>query len=142
MDAIVSVFRSDPATSKYADEIYDTPGSSLISKSGIYGALAREMALRQRAESMILAFGALLGPHEGDFDWQKMTTKIVLVFGGQDAIAPPSEGEYAFTKLKSVPGAETTLVLLPDSGHWMNWEDEQRIRDEIYQLVEISGREK
>ena len=136
MDAIASVFRSNPATSMYADEIYDTPGSSLNSKNGIYGALAREMALRQRAESMILAFGALLGPHEGDFDWQKMTTKIVMIFGGQDAIAPPSEGEYALAKLKSVPGADATLVVLPETGHWMNWEEEQRIRDEIIKLVE------
>ena len=135
MDAIASVFRSDPATSRYADEIFDTPGSSLISKSGIYGALAREMALRQRAESMVLAFGALLGPQEGDFDWQKMTTKIVLVFGGRDAIAPASEGHYALTKLKSVPGAEVTLVELDASGHWMNWEDEERIKDEIIKLV-------
>lgn len=135
MDAIASVFQSDPDTSKYADEIYDTAGSSLISRSGIYGALAREMALRQRAESMVLAFGALLGPHEGDFDWQKMTTKIVLVFGGQDAIAPLSEGQYAIAKLKSVAGAEARLVVLPDSGHWMNWEEEIRIRDEIIKLV-------
>jgi pimeloyl-ACP methyl ester carboxylesterase len=137
MNAIASVFRSDPDTSRYADEIYDTPGSSLISKGGIYGALAREMALRQRAESMVLAFGALLGPHEGDFDWQKMTTKIVLVFGGRDAIAPPSEGHYAFTKLRSVPGAKATLVVLPDSGHWMNWEEELRVRDEIIKLVAV-----
>jgi pimeloyl-ACP methyl ester carboxylesterase len=137
MNAIASVFRSNPDTSKYADEIYDTPGSSLISKSGIYGALAREMALRQRAESMVLAFDALLGPREGDFDWQKMTTKIVLVFGGRDAIAPPSEGHYAYTKLRSVPGAEATLKVLPDSGHWMNWEEERRIRDEIIKLLAV-----
>lgn len=135
MNAIVSVFQLNPDTSKYADEIYDTPGSSLIGKNGIYGALAREMALRQRAESMVLAFGALLGPHEGDFDWQKMTTRIILVFGSRDAIAPPSEGEYALAKLRSVPGAEATLVVLPDSGHWMNWEEEGRIRDEIIKLV-------
>jgi pimeloyl-ACP methyl ester carboxylesterase len=128
MDATVSVFRSDPDTSKYTDEIYDTPGSSLISQSGIYSALACEMVLRQRPESMVLAFGFLLGAHEGDFDREKMTTKIVLIFGGRD---------YALTKLRSVPGAEATLVVLPDSGHWMNWEEERRIRHEIIKLVAV-----
>jgi hypothetical protein len=54
MDAIASVFRSDPDTLKYADEIYDTPGSSLISKNNGYVAKSWTSAFQQGIYTSIL----------------------------------------------------------------------------------------
>ena len=127
-------FAGDPDTAAYANALWDTPGPGLLSNKSagmagesIYGAFAREMALRQRSEGLVLAFDALLAPTgEGYFDWAAMRTEIVLVFGGRDEIAPTSEGEYALAKLEEVDGARAKLVVLEGAGHWVNWECEAR----------------
>jgi hypothetical protein len=54
MDAITSVSRSDPDTPKYADEIYDTPGSSLIGKTNGYAAKSWTSAFQQGICTAIL----------------------------------------------------------------------------------------
>ena len=46
MRAMMDAFAVDPETSAYADEIHGTPGVTMASRNGIYGAFAREMALR------------------------------------------------------------------------------------------------
>ncbi|KAL9122677.1 MAG: hypothetical protein Q9187_000763 [Circinaria calcarea] len=135
MRSIMDVFAADRDTAQYANEIYDTPGAALHKRSGIYGALAREMCLRQRSEGLALAFDALLGPREGDFRWEEMKTRVVMVFGGKDLIAPPSEGSYALGRLNGVEGAMAELVILEEAGHWMNWECEDKIVEQILQLV-------
>ena len=136
MHAMMDAFAVDPETSAYADEIHGTPGATMASRNGIYGAFAREMALRQRSEGLLLAFRALLAPREGDFMWRDMRTRIVMLFGGKDEIAPVSEGKYALDQLDIVEGAHAQLIILEESGHWMNWEYEERTRDEVMKLVE------
>lgn len=135
MSAIQQTFAKDPETALYANEIYNTLGETMLAKSGIYGAFAREMALRQRSEGLVLAFGALLGPREGDFKWEGMKTRVVMVFGGRDEIAPVSEGRYAVEKLQGLEGVEARLVLLEEAGHWIIWECEEFVRDEIMKMV-------
>ena len=136
MKAMMDIFAADPETAAYANEIYNTPGTQMLARNSIYGAFAREMALRQSSEGLTLAFHALLSPREGDFAWVHMKTRIFMVFGGRDEIAPISEGEYALAKLDSIEGARAELVVLEESGHWMNWEYEERTRDLIMKMVQ------
>ena len=138
MKTMIDLFDEDSETAAYAEELRYTPGPNMTAKNGIYGAFAREMALRQRSEGLILAFRALLEPREGDFVWKDMKTKIVIVHGGEDEIAPVSEGEYALEKLRGTEGAKAELIVLPKSGHWMNWEYEELTRDLILKLVDSS----
>ncbi|ERF75986.1 hypothetical protein EPUS_01352 [Endocarpon pusillum Z07020] len=135
MHAMMDVFAADPETAAYANEIHGTPGPSMAARNGIYGAFAREMALRQRSEGLALAFRALLAPREGDFAWRHMRTRIVMVFGGKDEIAPISEGLYALGRLEGVEGVQGQLVVLEEAGHWMNWEYEEHTKEEVMRLV-------
>ena len=75
-------------TALYANEINNTLGTAMLARSRIYGAFAREVALRQQSQGLILAFSALLAPKEGDFEWRHMKMKIVISMGGLDEIAP------------------------------------------------------
>ncbi len=136
MNAMREIFSKDPETALYANELNDTLGAPMLARNGIYGAFAREMALRQRSQGLVLAFDALLGPKEGDFAWRDMKTKIVMAFGGKDEIAPVSEGKYALSKLEGVEGAQARLVVLEEAGHWINWDCEELVRDEIKKLVD------
>ena len=136
MDAMREVFSKDPETALYANEIKDTLGAVTLGQNGIYGAFAREMALRQRSQGLVLAFGALLAPKEGDFAWRDMKTKTVMCFGGKDEIAPISEGKYALSELEGVEGAQARLVVLEKAGHWIIWEYEELVRDEIMKLID------
>ena len=135
MRSMTDIFAADPETAVYANEIHGTPGATMAARNGIYGAFAREMALRQRSEGLVLAFRALLALREGDFAWGDMRTRIVMVFGGKDEIAPVSEGKYALGRLENVQGAQAQLVVLEEAGHWINWEYEERIKDEVMKLV-------
>ncbi len=137
MNAMKDNFFTDPETAMYANELNDTLGTAMLARNRIYGAFAREMALRQRSEGLVLAFDALLAPKEGDFAWQDMKTKIVLAFGGQDEIAPVSEGRYALSKLETVGDAQVRLLVLEEAGHWINWECEELMRVEIMKLVDL-----
>lgn len=137
MNAIKDTFAKNPETALYANELNDTLGAAMLARNGVYGAFAREMALRQRSEGLILAFDALLAPKEGDFEWRDMNTKIVMFFGEKDDIAPVSEGRYALGKLKGVEGAQARLVVLENAGHWINWECEELVRDEIMKMVNV-----
>ena len=136
MNAMKDTFCQDPETAAYANELNDTLGAVMLGRSGIYGAFAREMALRQRSQGLVLAFGALLAPRKGDFAWRDMKTKIVMVFGGEDEIAPVSEGRYALGKLEGVEGAQARLVVLEKVGHWIIWECEKLMIDEIKELID------
>lgn len=137
MTAMAQAFARDPDTAAYADELADTPGGAAMwARNGIYGAFAREMALRQRSPGLVLAFGALVAPREGDFAWRGMGTKIVMVFGGGDEIAPVGEGRYALGQLEGVEGAQARLVVLEEAGHWIIWECEELVVDEIMKLVD------
>ncbi|KAK2766854.1 hypothetical protein FQN54_006168 [Arachnomyces sp. PD_36] len=138
MKAMMDIYDKDPETAAYAEEVRYTPGTRMVAKNGIYGAFAREMALRQRSEGLALAFKALLEPKEGDFAWKDMKTRIVIVHGGEDELAPVSEGEYALRMLRAVEGADAELLVLPESGHWMNWENEEWTRDQVLKLVGFS----
>lgn len=137
MNAMKDAFVQDPETALYANELNDTLGGAMLARNRIYGAFAREMALRQRSRGLILAFDALLAPKEGDFAWRDMKTKIVMVFGGKDEIAPVSEGRYALGELEDVEGAQARLVVLEKAGHWINWECEELMREEIKKLVNL-----
>lgn len=137
MTAIKDTFSQDPGTAAYANELHGTLGAVVLGRNGIYGAFAREMALRQRSRGLVFAFGALLAPREGDFAWRDMETKIVMVFGGEDEIAPVREGRYALGQLEGVEGAQARLVVLEKAGHWIIWECEEFMRDEIKKLVGV-----
>jgi pimeloyl-ACP methyl ester carboxylesterase len=136
MRNMIEKFDAEPETAAYANEIYDTLGQHMLAKSGIYGAFAREMALRQNSKSLVLAFRALLSPKESEFIWPNMKTRIILVYGGRDEIAPVSQGVYAHDKLVKVEGTNAKLVIWKEAGHWMNWELEDRTRDIIMEMVE------
>ena len=137
MNAMGDIFSKDPETALYANEINDTLGAVMLGQNRIYGAFAREMALRQRSEGLILAFKTLLAPKEGDFAWRDMKTNIVMCFGGKDDIAPVGEGRIALSKLEGVEGAKARLVVLEKAGHWIIWEYEELMRDEIMKLIDF-----
>ena len=65
--------------------------------------------------------------------WQKITSKVIILHGEEDALVPV---ENAYFANRVLINAETKLEIYKDTGHLIPWTKPELIKNEILSLIE------